>query len=696
MPLKLILAGGHPPRTLVAGTLSIGRGEGNDWVLPDPDRHLSKTHCVLSIEDGRWILTDVSTNGVTINGARQPTTRDSRVVLTDGDTFKLGSYSFTAEETAAAAALPDRNPDRGPGRASLANADSDPLDIDPLDDPLGAPLPGANAAFSHPVRHVAPSRRMDDPFDREDDARHRRPDTDDDLFQGIKPAVDWSGPAQPDHADAPRPAMQLPRVQTPVARGAIDFDALIGDLSDLAPGRAVTPVRQAVSPAPNPFDAFDAFIDDPIAPPPAAPAPAPQPAAPIPQMAAPPVAIPQPAPQPAQKPAPPPPASSRAAPADPLQAAFLAFLEGAGTAAMPPPPDAEAALRALGALFRVMTEGLREVLMSRATVKNELRVEQTMIRSTNNNPLKFSLTAEDALVALLSPGRPGYMPPLAAAREAFDDIRMHELAVMAGVQSALVDLLRRFDPAALEARSVQGKLDALLPAARKARLWESFQDTYKTIAAEAEDDFQSVFWPLLRQGLHGTDPQGIDPARPAAPAISFFRHRFGASSRDQGELTGSMVLTGQSKKSGKPGDASPRSHAGRAPRRLTAVALVLGLAACGAPPPPPPPTIVALELTASPDVNPDPVRPGRAGRGPRLPARRRRRVREGGVLPPAERRRRHARPRPRQERRVSPRPRHHEEGEADPARHRPRAGHLRRLSRVPDRHLAHRRPRPAA
>ncbi len=65
-----------------------------------------------------------------------------------------------------------------------------------------------------------------------------------------------------------------------------------------------------------------------------------------------------------------------------------------------------------------------------------------------------------------------------------------------------------------------------------------------------------------------------------------------------------MVVTGQSKKSGKPGDASPRSHAGRAARRLTAVALVLGLAACGAPPPPPPPTIVALELTASPDVNP--------------------------------------------------------------------------------------------
>ena len=73
---------------------SIGRGAGNDWVLPDPDRHLSKTHCVISIENGRTVLTDLSTNGVYINGARQPTSRDSRVVLTDGDDFRLGEYTI--------------------------------------------------------------------------------------------------------------------------------------------------------------------------------------------------------------------------------------------------------------------------------------------------------------------------------------------------------------------------------------------------------------------------------------------------------------------------------------------------------------------------------------------------------------------------------------------------------------------------
>ena len=47
------LAGPSQTKLLTSGTLSIGRGSGNDWVLPDPDRHLSKTHCVISIESGR-------------------------------------------------------------------------------------------------------------------------------------------------------------------------------------------------------------------------------------------------------------------------------------------------------------------------------------------------------------------------------------------------------------------------------------------------------------------------------------------------------------------------------------------------------------------------------------------------------------------------------------------------------------------
>ena len=153
-------------------------------------------------------------------------------------------------------------------------------------------------------------------------------------------------------------------------------------------------------------------------------------------------------------------------------------------------------------VFRAMVEGLRQVLISRAAIKNEFRVEQTMLRARDNNPLKFSVTDQDAVAALLQPGRAGYKPPLASAQEAFDDVRSHELAVMAGVQTALLGLLRRFEPAALEKRLSVGMLDTILPLARRARTWELFCATYKDIVREAEDDFQAVFGREFARAYH--------------------------------------------------------------------------------------------------------------------------------------------------------------------------------------------------
>jgi type VI secretion system FHA domain protein len=179
----------------------------------------------------------------------------------------------------------------------------------------------------------------------------------------------------------------------------------------------------------------------------------------------------------------------------PAAAALLAaFAEGAGVPHLNMGhQDPQAAMRAIGVLFGALVAGTRDVLMSRAEIKHEMRVEQTMMRARDNNALKFSVSPQEAVAALLLPDRPGYKAPLAAVEEAFNDIRSHEMAVMAGMQTALIALLRRFDPAALEGRLQRGMLDAVLPSARKARFWELFCATYKDIASEAQDDFQSVF-----------------------------------------------------------------------------------------------------------------------------------------------------------------------------------------------------------
>ena len=463
MPLTLSLTGGEIPpgqrqtRTLRSGTLSIGRAPGNDWVLADPERYLSKTHCIISADDGRYVLTDTSSNGIYINGAQRATQRDSQVVLHDGDQLRISSYVITLTEIADMA--PARR-DQGGGLAPQGGRATDgPLDIDPLDDPLGrAPDP----AFRHPIAHMPAPGRGDDPFDMASERERRS--ADDDLFRGAAPANAWKGPTQNDHADPLNQAFTAPKTILPANPADIDFDALIGDLGPASSGPAAwAPLAPPAAPRPQTERQVVAEPDDWPASPPAAPPQAP-------------------------------PAAAGAPSPDNARAALAAFLAGAGLPDLPlEAADPEATLRAIGEVFRVMAGGLREVLMSRAAIKGEMRVEQTMISARNNNALKFSATTDEAVAALLRSRGPGYLPPLAAAQQAFDDIKSHEIAVVSGVQTALIALLRRFDPDALEGRLTRGMLDAVLPGARKARYWDAFRQTYGTIAREAEDDFQSVF-----------------------------------------------------------------------------------------------------------------------------------------------------------------------------------------------------------
>jgi type VI secretion system protein len=450
---------------LTEGSLSLGRGPGNDWVLPDPERQLSKTHCMITAEGSRFTLTDLSTNGVFMNGSNEPTRRDGRVLLTDGDRFRLGDYEVRVSEVDIAPLRPAASapPPSGSRREDPFAAGASP---DPFGDPLGDdPFAEPHTILRHPVAKSVPFARAADPFDRAEEAQ--LPDPDDDLFRGLTPRETWQGPSQADNADAPKQAFLPPKPLPPTHFTDIDFDALLGDeplgFQSAAPAHtpAPPPAPRAAMPVQPPLN------DETMRP-----------------------VVPQ------QAPAAPPPVAAPAAAAPPGDAAALlaAFLEGAGVPDLKfGQTDPQESMRAAGLVFRALVEGVREVLMSRAAIKSELRVEQTMLRSRDNNALKFSVTPEEAVAALLLPNRAGYKPPLDAAREAFRDIQSHELAVMAGVQTALVGLLKRFDPASLEARLQPGRLDGILPSARKARIWELFCTTYKDIAAEAEDDFQSVF-----------------------------------------------------------------------------------------------------------------------------------------------------------------------------------------------------------
>lgn len=79
-------------REVVRGVISIGRTGECDWVLPDPERILSKRHCLLSWHDDAWLVTDTSSNGTLLNGE----VLDPGVPrqLRGGDRLALGAYEI--------------------------------------------------------------------------------------------------------------------------------------------------------------------------------------------------------------------------------------------------------------------------------------------------------------------------------------------------------------------------------------------------------------------------------------------------------------------------------------------------------------------------------------------------------------------------------------------------------------------------
>ncbi len=185
--------------------------------------------------------------------------------------------------------------------------------------------------------------------------------------------------------------------------------------------------------------------------------------------------------------------AATAMPAD--QAALLAaFRDGLGLPNLPAGGLTPDFMRLLGQLIHESARGTVDLLVARAALKREVRAEATMIVAKENNPLKFSPSAEVALGHLLGPAVRGFVEPPRAMRDAFDDLRAHQLAFLAGMRAALEGLLQRFDPSQLESRLTQKSvLSSLLPAARKAQLWSVFQNEYQQIAGELSDDFHQVF-----------------------------------------------------------------------------------------------------------------------------------------------------------------------------------------------------------
>jgi len=98
-----------PAATFVHRGGIIGRRSSCDWVLADPDGHISKQHCQIDFVGGRYRITDTSTNGVFLNDRNTPIGFGASAELQDGDLLFIGDYDIAVSVSIVEPATPPRS-----------------------------------------------------------------------------------------------------------------------------------------------------------------------------------------------------------------------------------------------------------------------------------------------------------------------------------------------------------------------------------------------------------------------------------------------------------------------------------------------------------------------------------------------------------------------------------------------------------
>lgn len=485
-----------------SNTFTIGRSTNNDWVIPDPQKFLSGVHCRVHYENDAFYISDTSTNGVFINGSSQRLQRDTSVALNNRDTIRIGDYEFEVNLSNSTTSIP---PAEIESNAINQDVSDDDLSSDPFVDLAPSPQPAsADLTFDDDLQKEinTPLAQFDNNLDvnaisidslmdlDELDEPESEPLSADRLRENHSPINDVFTPAN--KGSKPVPGSPLPDVTTENQREA----EAIADNWDKSTGMLKSPERRLETQSEDNLDLessgfWDELNEED-------------------SEAEPTTEVTQEKPEEIKPDNPPKPTPQRAEskPEAVIQnvippaefsvtnnAPLAAFAKGANLNISHFESINETELfEQIGRMMLEFTGGLAETLSGRTHIKSEFRLDQTMIRPIANNPFKFSTSSSSTLQQLLDNNNSAYMAGTEAIQEGFDDVNAHQMAVVAGMEAALQDILKRFKPETLEARLESDSiLDNFLPGAKKAKYWDIFKLLFDQLAGEAEDDFQQLF-----------------------------------------------------------------------------------------------------------------------------------------------------------------------------------------------------------
>ncbi len=518
------IPGNGDPVQMDGPSLTIGRGPENDLVLPDPDRVMSKRHCAIEDHNGNVVVVDMSTNGTFLNYGKLAL-GPTPTPLNDGDILVVGPYELLVNITSADNSQQIAAPvDDAPISPGVAEQAPNPIDLleapgdggDFLDDLLGGrdqPVgPGGVSREELGEDGLLPPLGADDdilpPAEEEAEGASvgMHAPSGQDAFSApnvVENAIpdDWDLDVAPSKSGTPDDPFASPNAATTGGNAAFIPDDF--ELSEITTPPAA---EQAPSPAPavptQPAPA-EAPTAAPVAPAPRSAPPAPRTEVPTtppvttspvttPPVTTPPVTTPPVTTPPVT--APPPTAMASPAPVGSSELAARAFLKSLGAEDVQiSDQELTSTMSRLGHVLRMMVTGVREILMTRTSIKSEFRIKQTVLKTGGNNPLKFSISPEQAIEVLVKPKAKGYLDATDAAEESLQDIKAHEVAMIAGMEAAIQGVLGKLEPSKLEEQIDSGGGLTGILTSRRARYWEVYKNMYAEISDQAESDFYELF-----------------------------------------------------------------------------------------------------------------------------------------------------------------------------------------------------------
>jgi type VI secretion system protein ImpI len=137
---------------------------------------------------------------------------------------------------------------------------------------------------------------------------------------------------------------------------------------------------------------------------------------------------------------------------------------------------------------------VQQLLTARLQAKRLARsASHTMIQAVDNNPLKFSPSAEDALRIMFGPPTSSYLDARRAFEQGFDDLKTHQIKTYAAMQQALRRLVADLDPQAIDRETEADRGIAAMVGSRKARLWDAYLARWQAKAGRQEGGLIDVF-----------------------------------------------------------------------------------------------------------------------------------------------------------------------------------------------------------